>query len=596
MPLQEAHAPKKSMSAPLAASTASRNKLKAFEFTGDVGLESLQKDETEKENAPVRGSQQRDAPQATLPKSPPKHLSSGAKNVAKKNSEAALGYPQTPVGRVPLQELIHNDGNLLEAIPNISPTEQVVWNRSPQSSDQMDTPALRRGKRKRQPSEPSSSQPQASNHFVMEGRRPPNEGNAPGLLRTPQADPVKELWNRYSIDGPERTPITSAAVARFLNSSSPRCNDSERGLQRSLTCGSAWPTSAAKRRRIDKTLTQINFNYSQEFKDILKRKDEAAKCRDKLIQKINQSFALPPAWSRDEAVSSSSPTVSNEDPNHHLQDSPLHRLNTGLGEPSSPLRANSPPLDDGLVQSFSQTEVSALQQESVGIHEENEATKESSSDYGGYEVEYDMLEEATLDAETSILGKHPTRESAQLESLSLDMHLKQGEHQILQISPQADHLSKPHEQDAADNMRSNEVPDFPLRKVGEPAKVLQVPKDEYEFDDDDDFLDAELEAVVASYDVRSPPKTLQRRPPDTSDGALQPRDETPHQSRKVAQAKDHQATEAMVEKITHEISSDDEFGVDSDFEELANVFTQAAEQGGRASSDAVRTVHYGKSR
>ena len=585
------------MTAPLAASTASRNKLKAFEFNGNTGLGHSETNDTEKENVIVRKPPHKDTLQAASQKSSSKHSYSSATATRKKEHGEALGYPQTPVGRVPLQELINNDGTLLEAIPNISPIEQVVWNGSPESSNRIDsdiTPALRRGRRKRQPSDASSSQPQASNNFVTKRGRQPVEGNVQSLLRTPQADPVKELWNRYSVDGPERTPITSAAVARFLNSSSPRCNDSERGLQRSLTCGSGWPISATKRRKIDKTLTQVNLNYSQDFKDVLKRKDEAARCRDTLIQKINQAFAIPPARSRDETIISSSPTVSNEDPNHHLQDSPLDRMNTGLCEPSSPIRINGPPLDDGLVQSFSQTDVSALQQESAKNPDcENEGTKDSSFDYGGDEMVHDLLEDVTSEVNIPMAEEPLIRESAQLEPLNQAMDSRRVHHQPPQDTGQADKLSKPQHQDGINNAQGNEVACLLPKQGTKHNKFLQIDEDEYEFGDDGDFLDAELEAVVASYDVQSPPKD---GPPDTGYGAIRERDETSYQTPKLAQDNSFQVSEEVTERITHDISSDDEFGADSDFEELANVFTQAAEQGEGASSDAVRTVHYGNSR
>ena len=551
------------MSAPLAASTASRKKLKAFEFAADADTTFPPIDEADKENPQAKKPQHREPIHGKSQERLSKPPSPGAKVTERKDSRNVLGYPQTPVGRVPLQELINNDGNLLEAIPNISPIERVVWNGSPQRSSQvasMLTPALRRGKRKRRPSEPVSSQLQASNHFVMDGAKAPQDLSTQALLKTPQADPVKDLWMRYSVDGPERTPITSAAVARFLNSSSPRSHDSERGLQRSLTCGSEWPTSATKRRRIDKTLTQINFNYSRDFRDVLQDKEEAARCREKLIQKINQSFTIPSAQSGDEDASGCSPTVSNEDPNHHLQDSPLDRLNTGVGGPSSPIRIDSPPLDDEFVQSFSQTEV---------------------------------FDEDAPRADATSLRDNTLREVEQLKAVNRDSNSKPRQRQDFQ---QADSNPTPRCPDATIDQRSNDFHSSPPRELAKAVDLLPKPEEDDEFGDDDDFLDVDLEAVVASYDVRAPPTTHRGEPPGTGSKADQLRTADPGCVARVAQAETHEPKAEATNRITHEISSDDEFGADSDFEELANVFTQAAGQAEGISGDAVRTVHYRASR
>ena len=595
MPPREADAPKKTMSAPLAASTASRKKLKAFEFAGDTGATVSLNLETDKENSLESKSRQRELINEHSPKRPSKCPSPNTKTTEEKDSKAVLGYPQTPVGRVPLQELINNDGNLLDTLPNVSPIERIVWNGSPQTSSQVAsilTPALRRGKRKRQPSEPVSSQLQASNHFVMEGGKAPPEVNTQALLKTPQADPVKELWMRYSVDGPERTPITSAAIARFLNSSSPRSHDSDRGLQRSLTCASGWPTSTSKRGRIDMTFTQINFNYSKDFRDVLQDKEEAARCREKLIQKINQSFTIPPALSRNDDTSGSSPTVSNEDPNHHLQDSPLDRLNTGVGGPSSPIRIDSPPLDDRFVQSFSQTEVSVLHPESDRVNHEITTANESISGPRTELRESDELDKDTLKAKTTFPRNNPPTEAGQLKSLNRNAPSRQKE---CQDARRADDTTKLRYSNATSNQRDNDLHSLPPREVTKAVVRLPCAEEEYDFGDDDDFLDAELEAVIASYDVR-PPTTHEGRPPGTGGETGQLPTADPSCLSRVAQGENHEPGSEVVDRVTHEISSDDEFGADSDFEELANVFAQAAEQVRGVSSDAVRTVHYGNSR
>jgi hypothetical protein len=167
--------------------------------------------------------------------------------------------PQTPVGRLPLAELIAGGKDINSSGGDLAPIERVLWNHSQQSVDSNGSPG-RRSAKKRGKKRSHSSSPPASRNAPRKSlaREISKFENLQAFLKTPQADPVNDLWSRYSLgtDKPSPTRRTKTAMANLLHSSSPQTptahldgRDSAK-LRRSYSCNTEWPTSAKKRRKL----------------------------------------------------------------------------------------------------------------------------------------------------------------------------------------------------------------------------------------------------------------------------------------------------------------------------------------------------------
>ncbi|KAF7589324.1 Tripartite DNA replication factor [Aspergillus hancockii] len=168
--------------------------------------------------------------------------------------------PQTPGNRIPLADLISNTEDAISRAPGpqFTPEDYVIWQHVPVSSNpdtMAQTPATQ-GRKRRHISSPASS-PLAGN---PKGSRKQSFDmqSVQGSLRTPQHDLATELWNNYvgklTANGSKDLP-----QPQFTNllSSSPqtpapvRTGRDPSGLRRSNSCLAEWPSSKAKRRRID---------------------------------------------------------------------------------------------------------------------------------------------------------------------------------------------------------------------------------------------------------------------------------------------------------------------------------------------------------
>lgn len=176
--------------------------------------------------------------------------------------------PQTPVGRLPLAELITSGEDTHQAL-NLTPVERVLWGNSTFVSEQgssQEIPPLPRARKRAYSSSPASSsqrKKKVSKHFPTE-KTPAEIQASHKALKTPQGDPASELWNRYSLNthSTERqspTKIIGRPFSQLMNSSSPQtpaqafAGKECAGLRRSFSCGTEWPTSAAKRRKLQHT-------------------------------------------------------------------------------------------------------------------------------------------------------------------------------------------------------------------------------------------------------------------------------------------------------------------------------------------------------
>lgn len=251
---------------PIEPSSESMSKLRAFQFQPldeplGGGTESLASADAAKETSPT--DQDRDG--TARPQATPIHPSLSQKSVEKDVREC----PQTPIGRLPLAELIAGGNDIRNARVDLPPVERVLWNHSQQSCDPDGSQGGRttkRGKKRAHSSSPSASQNEP--RIVKESSK---LDMLQASLKTPQADPVNDLWSRYSLatDKPSPTRHADTTLAS-LHSSSPqtpttRWQGKESGkLRRSYSCNIEWPTSATKRRKIQYSSSnqEANVGYS----------------------------------------------------------------------------------------------------------------------------------------------------------------------------------------------------------------------------------------------------------------------------------------------------------------------------------------------
>lgn len=274
--------------APLAISSQSRKKLKSFAF--DEKLIAAQED---KENYTVAETDTRDGSDAGE--------TPGIKDFPDRN------VPHTPAVRIPFEDLIANTEDAFNCAPPLAtPKDHVLWD--PHSSDVSGAAtATQRNRKRAQSSSPASSQQFSAQKDAL------NLETLNRSLRTPNNDPTQDLWNRYTtanaLKGTQGEP-TLPNYALLLPSSpqTPSTTGKDSGLRRTHSCGVEWPTSKAKRRRIE---TNAQHGRTKELfaasrKDILRRDLSNNTRVGLLLEKIQESLTKK-AIAADESPSSSSP-------------------------------------------------------------------------------------------------------------------------------------------------------------------------------------------------------------------------------------------------------------------------------------------------
>lgn len=230
------------------------SKLRAFRFlsqneTRSSNIEDVGPAGGTEENSP--GGIDRESP-ARLQGTPLNPLSS-QKSTEKETREC----PQTPIGRLPLAELIAGGNEIRHSGVDLFPVERVLWNHSQQSDDMNGSQKrrlVRRGLKRAHSSSPVKSPNESLKSLPNET---PKLQKVSRSLKTPQADPVNDLWSRYTLTTDRPSPITRAETALpSLHSSSPptpvthRQGEEGAKLRRSYSCNVEWPTSAKKRRKV----------------------------------------------------------------------------------------------------------------------------------------------------------------------------------------------------------------------------------------------------------------------------------------------------------------------------------------------------------
>lgn len=226
--------------------------------------------------------------------------------------------PQTPVNRLPLADLIGNAEDAISQAPGqeFTPEDHVIWQHVPTSSNSGSVSRSSRGKKRRHSSTPSSS-PLADNSKYT-NQEPFDMQSAQALLKTPQNDLATDLWNNYVGKGvlngngdlpPPRlqnllssSPQTPASAKKGRDSS---------GLRRAISCNVDWPTSKAKRRRVDGDGSRTGRNiFSRSRSNVVDSGSAKTTSLRSLVEKM-ESLHKAPAVPADPHSSSPVPVRAN---------------------------------------------------------------------------------------------------------------------------------------------------------------------------------------------------------------------------------------------------------------------------------------------
>lgn len=564
--------------ASIAASSQSKAKLRAFQYEERNDCTDPKAAVSEKENQDPKLD-------ATPPKMdpPPLPLSQGSA------TKDARDCPQTPVGRLPLTELLASGYDTSRQHLNLTPVERVLWDNSPVSSEP--SRSRTRGKKRAHSSSPaSSSQNDTSCH--LESSKPQIDPQAlQKTMKTPKADPTEDLWSRYSLKtgtAEKRSPSapTTLAFTQLIHSSSPQTPASHLqskdggGLRRALSC-IEWPTSAAKRRKLQRS--GAYRDSSGGFAGIaggIDTNEESKMSRVSfLVEKIHNGLTKPPAT---EEYSSSEPAIS----------SPVVRkVNESPGRLILPLQGNQTAIDD-VVAVLSQTAVASRERGGpplvLSAEEIADLEKaDESSDFGDDDLDLEMLETmdsnlktflpATQDAASPNGGNSQYKANRLTTAVGPKGHLEE--------------LYRPASaQGGSGNTERLSQVSFPSGISSSPENVAPIKYDEFG-EDEDEVYAADLENVFAQYDT-------QPQQPYVENQGLQAQQADIMYPETENDAPRESIFGPKPEITTHVdlLSDDEDFGDDSDFEHIAAECAEVTKnQQVSQPPSSVRTVNFSSS-
>jgi DNA replication ATP-dependent helicase Dna2 len=188
---------------------------------------------------------------------PPKSPTKSQTSIPLKDSKQSKECPKTPANRIPLADLISNAEDAINLVPEkeMTPDDYISWQPAPPQSSGAASGTKGRGKKRRHSSSPTSSPGKSCKSG--KAKEPFDLKTFQALLKTPQSDIATDLWNNYV--GKSKLEGALDIPTKFANlSSSPRTptisektgRDSS-ALRRSTSCNADWPSSNAKRRRVD---------------------------------------------------------------------------------------------------------------------------------------------------------------------------------------------------------------------------------------------------------------------------------------------------------------------------------------------------------
>ena len=470
--------------------------------------------------------------------------------------------PQTPLGRLPLSQLLASGEDPRQHL-NFTPIERVLWDNSPLHSDPTNPIPTRKGRKRAYSSSPaSSSQNETSNHFKKE-KKAADVQALQEILKTPKVDPSDDLWSRYSLNtrNANRLSPTAPAGASFIHlmhSSSPQTpathiQKDSGGLRRALSC-IEWPTSAAKRRKLFHNNSQRNSTTSRS--DSHERTVERSTMSkvSLLIEKIHDGLAKPAAPlqndSSTEAGSSSPVNCGDVAPSSPAEDSTSSDKESqrAVGKITNVLSqtAVTPPKDVSKPLILSDEEIASLQ-------------KADSSDFDDDDLDLEMIEtiDATaMTASSSPRDTHFANGGGFRSDTVLGAKAKDG-------PPDTQRHLKPESV-----TKDEEIFDVHFSPEESSSIVQGAPLNQDEFDEDgNDIFTADLEDIYAKYDSQMQPEATRQlgsQPNANAKGSLW----------KIVSPSEQSAPQTRIEVV----SDDDDFGDDSDFEQIAAECAQGAQK------------------
>ena len=523
--------------APIAASSHSRSKLKTFQYDETVDQPRLMTTDADKENAPREAEKPE---QPMIP--PPQPLSQ------KSTTRESRDCPQTPVGRLPLSELLASGEDTSRQHLNLTPVERVLWENSPMSST---SPATRRKRKRANSTSPaSSSQNETSTHFT-DAKPAVDLHTMQRNLKTPKADPANDLWSRYSLNKEialRRSPTAPPGLGytHLMHSSSPQTPASHSGrdgtgLRRALSC-IEWPTSMAKRRRLNNNSSQGDITKQNGDSDSVERSKISRVSF--LVEKMHDDLSKSVTLLRKDTSSETSGSSPERAPNQ----SPSEKSTLDYRESQIAI--------DSVVNELSQTAVApkhnspqrlVLSAKDIADLEKDAA----SSDFGDDDIDFDILESVDTEIEVNSVHKH--------RAVSVDPDGEQ-----VDCGANCEALIKPTNLHPVPLKQDQRLSD--MQSLSSRAGVTDC--DEYD-DGDNEVSAADLEDVFARYDSQLP------RPASNEIGVKQKHSLVESEPSKTGGTNTvYRLPQAMSVEV---LSDDDEFGDDAEFEHIAAECAEATQ-------------------
>ncbi|USP74160.1 hypothetical protein yc1106_01434 [Curvularia clavata] len=462
-------------------STQARTKLKAFQFIeGAPSVESIKQREAEKEN--LRAASGKVLKPIGTPKADRTTKDAGNMNKTPKIPTVAdCPPPSTPATtRLPLADLVGNvdDSSRNVPLPTASPEEQLIW----RGSQAVNTPLPRKNKKRARSSSPVGPSQE-------ESRLDPNRPD----MTTPQADPVMELWSRYTNNKGTPSAKKSIAFAHLINESSPRsaaAAGSVSGLRRWASCGVEFPASTRKKRRTHGVF-QTEKEASEDVFAEAPSSDGAMLGQParpnlaSMVQRMRECVSKSEIRSSTQLPSSSSPLPQVGNQNSSSGSPVQRRLREQDMGTSETLQHESP----SLLEELNEEEEPINPQEPEYAEQTEpappQASRDSSEDFGDDDFDADMV-----------------------DILDTSQEVAQPVHSNNHVAP---------------HPQPRNAHPQPPQAAAAPAKLGS--DDEFGMDDEDDFA-ADLEQVASLYDSRSldpltadSAPTADKGPPAASDTA-----------------------------------------------------------------------------
>lgn len=472
-------------SAPLAISSQSRENLRQFQFADTCAETKADKESID--SHPTFQDYSCDGPK-TLHRPP-------------QNAESKLPgiCPHTPASKIPLAALIENSEDAFNgAYLDTTPEDHVSWQHGPRSSDLASSPrSTQRGKKRARSSSPtSSSQLEKPNHLSAR-KEPLDLQTLHQSLKTPQHDPVTDLWARYSTAGLTKANGHNAILPPFEQfiSASPQTpnttSSKEGGLQRSISCGMEWPASRTKRRKLETvgTYGRARDIFGSSRQDHFSDAESGRSRVELLVGRVKDSMQRKQTTLA-RGPSSSSPLPDQASLAMHPPASP---------SPKKRAQAHLPAPDTAQLQG---SHVLDVRQPSHDLLPEND----SSSEFGDTDLDIDFLETVEIIANEKISEKRLIQCEAQNSQVGSNRAVLVGEWNNELRQPK--HMS-PSQQINVGNALQKASPTLEVA-------IQQGSDDEFPIEDDAKFA-TDMQDLVERYDTQNPTFSAFGVPPQPAD-------------------------------------------------------------------------------